>query len=99
MQFFRNTAIKLLLISAAPVALANEDASHSDRVFKSSESNVETQICLSALQSKEAMVDKAKELNLVRRDLSDIKCNKVPLMEFVRNNTDILRDWAIATVQ
>ena len=45
------------------------------------------------------MVDKAKELNLVRRDLSDIKCNKVPLMEFVRNNTDNLRDWAIATVQ
>ena len=73
---------------------------HSDgTVFKSSDDSAAAQLCLAALESREALNHKARELKISRKTLQKVSCNELSLVEFVKNHRDDMREWAIATVQ
>ena len=58
-----------------------------------------TQLCIAALESKEAMNAKARELNIGRREMKQVVCNDLSLYEFVEAHQDNMQEWSIATVE
>ena len=86
-----------LVLSSA--AIAKEHTTSDGRSFKTTDSSPAAQICMAALESREAMRVKAKELKMNRRQLKRVSCNGMSPVEFAKAHRDDMRDWSIATVQ
>lgn len=80
---------------------AEEQLTVDGTVFKTTDDSPApaAQLCMAALESREALRDKARELNMNSRDLDEVSCNDMSLVEFARNYRDDMRQWSIATVQ
>lgn len=78
---------------------AQEHVAADGTVFKSSEATPAAQLCMAALESREALRAKAKELGMSRREQNQVICNDMSLVEFAKAYRDDMREWAIATVQ
>ena len=92
--------ISTLVVMAMTVpAIAAEQVNNKGTVFKSSDDSAAAQLCLAALESREALNQKARELKMSRRTLGKVSCNDMSLVDFVKNHRSDMREWAIATVQ
>lgn len=81
-------------------AQANDEYPLNDgTVFKTTDDSMEAQLCLAALESREALKKKARELKVGNKTLNRVVCNDMSLVEFAKAHRDDMRDWAIATVQ
>lgn len=89
----------LITIALTAPAIAAEPVHSNGTVFKSSDDSAAAQLCLAALESREALNQKARELKMSRRTLEKVSCNDMSLVDFVKNHRDDMREWAIATVQ
>ncbi len=78
---------------------AQEHVASDGTVFKATDMSPAAQLCMAALESREALRAKARELNISRRELNQVSCNDMTLVEFARAYRDDMREWAIATVQ
>lgn len=86
-----------LLLSAN--IYAQEHVAADGTVFKATDASPAAQLCMAALESREALRAKARELNMSRREQNQVSCNDMSLVEFAKAYRDDIREWAIATVQ
>ena len=86
-----------LLLSAG--ALAQEHITSDGTRFTATDDSPAAQLCMAALESREALRAKARELEISRREQKQVVCNDMSLVEFARAHRDDIREWAIATVQ
>ena len=89
----------LVVIAMTVPAIAAEQVNNKGTVFKSSDDSAAAQLCLAALESRDALDQKARELKMSRRTLGKVSCNDMSLVDFVKNHRNDMREWAIATVQ
>lgn len=68
-------------------------------LFRTTDNTPAAQLCVAALESREALREKAKDLRVNRRELKQVTCNDMSLVEFAKTHRDDIREWAIATVQ
>ncbi len=94
---FKTLTASLLLVASANV-LANEHTVAGTR-YVSTTDNVYAELCIAALDSKDAVKAKARELNLSRRTVNKVLCNETPIMDFANNLSESPENWTIATVQ
>lgn len=80
-------------------AMAGEHLSADGTVFVTTDDNAPAQLCMAALESREALRQKARELRMNNRDLAKVSCNDMSLVEFAKAYRDDMREWSIATVQ
>lgn len=78
---------------------ADEHYSQDGTKFKTTDESASAQLCMAALESREAIRAKAKELNVNRRDQKNVVCNEMSLVQFAKMHRSDIREWAIATVQ
>ena len=88
-----------ILLCLSAVAHAGELQLTDDKVFKTEDASQEAQLCLAALESKDALKHKARELKVGHRTLKKVMCNDMTLVEFAKAHRDDMREWSIATVQ
>lgn len=86
-----------LLLSAS--IYAQEHVAADGTVFKTTDSSPAAELCMAALESREALRAKAKELKMSRREQNQVSCNDMSLVEFAKAYRDDIREWSIATVQ
>lgn len=86
-----------LLLSAS--ISAQEHVAADGTVFKSTEATPAAQLCMAALESREALRTKAKALGMNRKQQNRVVCNDMSLVEFAKAYRDDIREWSIATVQ
>ena len=67
--------------------------------FVTTNENPHAELCLAALESREAVHAKAREYKIGRREVARILCNETPIMKFAAEHRTDVNDWAIATVQ
>ncbi|MFT7221752.1 MAG: hypothetical protein ACI8Z1_003374 [Candidatus Azotimanducaceae bacterium] len=97
---FKNTIaliVPCMLISFG--SLADEHYSQDGTKFKTTDNSASAQLCMAALESREAIRVKAKELNVNRRDQKNVVCNEMSLVQFAKMHRSDIREWSIATVQ
>ena len=91
--------ITYILLTVAFSASADELQLSNDTLFRTTDTSKEAQLCLAALESREALKQKARELKVSNRILKKVMCNDMSLVEFAKAHRDDMREWAIATVQ
>ena len=80
-------------------AVADEIRLDNGTTFVSNDDNPYGQLCLAALESREAMKAKAVELNIGRREQKKVVCNDLSLFEFADKHREDIREWSVANVQ
>ncbi|MBL6689018.1 MAG: hypothetical protein ISP91_01360 [Pseudomonadales bacterium] len=88
-----------ILLSFSALTIAGEHVMSDGQVLKTDNESAAAHICLAALESREAIYAKAKELGVKRRDVSKVHCNDMSVFDFARHYREDIRDWSIATVQ
>ena len=91
--------IGTILIAILSPAIAAETTNNDGTVFKTNEDTPAAQLCIAALESREALNKMARELKMSKKTLERVSCNEMSLVEFVKHHRDDMREWAIATVQ
>ncbi len=86
-----------LMLSAS--IFAQEHIASDGTRFKTTDETPAAQLCMAALESREAINAKARELGVNRREQKQVSCNGMSLVEFAKTHRDDIREWAIATVQ
>ena len=61
--------------------------------------NPYSQLCLAALESREAIKAKVEELGIGRRAQKQVVCNDLSLYEFAEKSRVDMREWSVANVQ
>ena len=78
---------------------AEDHLSADGTAFTTTDESAPAQLCMAALESREALRLKARELRMNKKDLSNVVCNDMSLVEFAKSYRDDMREWSIATVQ
>lgn len=78
---------------------ADEHYTQDGTRFTTTDESPAAQLCIAALESREAVKLKAKELKVTRREQKQVICNDKSLVEFAKTHREDIREWAIATVQ
>ncbi len=92
------TLAATLLLTISGAAIASERTVEGTS-YVSSPDNAYAELCIAALDSRDAVKAKARELNLSRRTVNKVLCNETPIMDFANSTRDIPENWSIATVQ
>ena len=90
----RNAALIVAGILLSVSANAQEAAD-----VDGAQASPQTQLCVAALESRESMIDKAKELGVRYRQLKRVKCNDLSILRIASMTDRESRERAIATVQ
>ena len=94
--------LKLMLTGAllsVSIGVCADEITQGGTTYTANDNSPLAELCLAALESREAMERKARELNIKRRALDKIACNDMSLIEFARLHQQDPRERAIATVQ
>jgi len=67
--------------------------------FVIEDENPYSQLCLAALESREAIKAKVEELGIGRRAQKQVVCNDLSLYEFAEKYRVDIREWSVANVQ
>ncbi|NQV64636.1 MAG: hypothetical protein HQ497_04650 [SAR86 cluster bacterium] len=67
--------------------------------FVTKDENPYSQLCIAALESRDAIKAKAEELGIGRRAQKQVVCNDLSLYEFAEKHREDIREWSVANVQ
>ena len=71
-----------------------------DKHFVADSQNQMSELCLAALESEQAVLDKARQLKISRRQAARVTCNDMRITDFARSHSNYDIDAStIATVQ
>ena len=94
---------KLILVATCLLfstsLLAREYTADNGTRFKTTDNSPAAQLCMAALESRDALRAKARELKMSRKRQKQVKCNDMSLVEFAKAYRNDMREWSIATVQ
>ena len=94
------TIIAFTLLLTFSSAQATDEYQLADgTVLKNADQSIAAQLCFAAIDSKEALKLKARELKVGARTLRKVLCNATSLVEFAKHYNENMREWSIATVQ
>lgn len=88
-----------IVLSLSVSAFAKEMQIIDDARFVTKDSSPYSQLCLAALESREAFKAKALELGVGRREQKQVVCNELSMYEFAEKHRADLREWSVANVQ
>ena len=97
MEMIKYIGVILMVVSLG--AVGDEIRLGDGTTFVSKDDNPYGQLCLAALESREAMKAKASELSIGRREQKRVVCNDLSLFEFADKHRKDIREWAVANVQ
>ena len=94
----RKLALMLVTVFVSASIFASEQIG-TDTQFQAGTDNPVSQLCIAALESKDALRAKAEELNMTRKEVRRVKCNGMRINEFARTYSDVIDQQAIVNVQ
>tara|TARA_B110000091_G_C13773515_1_gene457797 strand:- start:1314 stop:1607 length:294 start_codon:yes stop_codon:yes gene_type:complete len=95
------TATLLSLIFTLTVSInVHASETQSGKHFVADSQSQMSALCLAALESEQAVLDKARQLKISRRQAARVTCNDMRITDFARNHSNYDIDAStIATVQ
>ncbi len=86
-----------LVLSASSFASEQVDAEYTQ--FRAGSDNPVSQLCIAALESKDALREKAIELKMTRKEVRRVECNDMDINEFAHAYRDVNNERAFVNVQ
>ena len=95
----KQMTLMFIVLTMSVSAFAKEIQVIDDAKFVAQDSSPYSQLCLAALESKDAFKAKALELGVSRREQKQVVCNGLSMYEFAEKHRADLREWSVANVQ
>ncbi len=95
----KKIALALIALFMSASIFASEQAGTETMQFNAGTDNPISQLCIAALESKEAVRAKAEELHMTRKEVRQVECNGMRINEFARTYSNLIHEQAIVNVQ